>query len=149
MHVKFKNKKRQKVLFDKKKSNFHTRENPDKVDSGMNPVGDKEDFVDVVSDKTISDLEYSNKYSVLSLEENDDIDADLSNVNNVEVVDKEDFNKSLIEDVDFQNVQILDKAPNDWSLVVNRWDNSDGLIADQAIQITKSVQNSKVDFKEA
>ncbi|PKU74992.1 hypothetical protein MA16_Dca023251 [Dendrobium catenatum] len=119
MHVKFKNKKRQKVLFDKKKSDFLTRENPDKMDSGMIPIVDKEDFVDVVYDKIISDLGNSNKYSVLSLEENDNIDADISYVDNVEVVDKEDFNKSLIEDANFHNVQILGKAPNDWSSVVN------------------------------
>ncbi|PKU65029.1 hypothetical protein MA16_Dca004644 [Dendrobium catenatum] len=80
------------------KKSDHTRKNSDKMDSGMNPEGDKENFVDVLSDKIISDLGKSNKYDVLSLEENGIEDAEIFDVNNVEVVDKEDVNKSLNED---------------------------------------------------
>ncbi|PKU67109.1 hypothetical protein MA16_Dca008898 [Dendrobium catenatum] len=81
MHVKFKNKKRQKILLDKKQSDLQSKDNHVKRDSRRNPI------VDITSDLVIF-----NKHSVLS--EQDNMDA-------VEVVNKVDFDKKLIEDADF------------------------------------------------
>ncbi|PKU83366.1 hypothetical protein MA16_Dca023294 [Dendrobium catenatum] len=89
-----------------KKSDIHTRKKSDKEDSGMNPEMDKKNL-DVLSDKIISDLGKYNKYNVLSLEDNCIEDAEILEVNNVEIVDKEDFNKSLNVDSEVHSVRIL------------------------------------------